>query len=173
MVPDSMPHQFATLMEHCWATQPEERPTAQQVLEALQHLMQQLPADMAATAAGQQQQQQPDPLGSVQSMQPALFSRAPRKQQQRLKARQRSMLLAATASQDDVRENQDTLLLEEGQQGLDHAAASATPAVAGCGGDCLQDQLERCRSEQSTQSWGAFAADGSSRGYHEERNAVV
>jgi hypothetical protein len=170
MVPDSMPHQFATLMEHCWATQPEERPTAQQVLEALQHLMQQLPADMAATAAGQQQQ--PGKLKHVQSMQPALFSRAPRKQQQRLKSRQRSML-AATASQDDVRENQDTLLLVEGQQELDHAAASATPAVAGCGGDCLQDQLERCRSEQSTQSWSAFAADGSNRGYHEERNAVV
>jgi hypothetical protein len=160
-------------MEHCWATQPEERPTAQQLLEALEYLMQQLPADMATTPAEQQQQQQQQyGLRRVQSVPPLLFSKAPRKQQQRLKARQRSMSVA-TADKDDVSKNHDTLLQEEGQPGLDHAAASATPTAAGCGGDCFQDQLDRCRAEASTELWGASAADRSNKGYYEAHNAVV
>ncbi|WIA28752.1 hypothetical protein OEZ86_011286 [Tetradesmus obliquus] len=63
VVPDSMPQQYATLMEHCWATAPEQRPTAEQLLEALEYLKQQLPADMAQAAGQQhQQQQQPDSM---------------------------------------------------------------------------------------------------------------
>ncbi|WIA37838.1 hypothetical protein OEZ86_014694 [Tetradesmus obliquus] len=38
VVPPSMPQDYTTLMEHAWATDPSERPTAQQLVECLSHI---------------------------------------------------------------------------------------------------------------------------------------
>jgi hypothetical protein len=166
-----MPAQYATLMEHCWATQPEERPTAEQLLEALQYLMQQLPED-AALAAGQQQQQQPDGLRRVQSMPPVLFTRPPRKQQQRLTAQQ--SFLAATAGVFDMREQCDTLVPDAEQQGRDCAAAGGGDAAAAASSEAsVADQLNRSRSEPAKAQWDYGDLDEGGAGFQGVRDAVV
>lgn len=38
VVPPTMPQDYTTLMEHCWATDPTERPTTQQLIDCLQHM---------------------------------------------------------------------------------------------------------------------------------------
>lgn len=169
VVPDSMPQQYATLMEHCWATAPEQRPTAEQLLEALEYLKQQLPADMAQAAGQQhQQQQQPDSMQRAQSMPPVLFGRTPHKQQQRLQA-QRSFV-AASAAADDVNEVGDDTLLPDDEQpgGQDQTAAAAASA-----GGSAADQLGRCRSEPAAPLWGEYSADEDSGGYQGLGNTVV
>lgn len=100
VVPPSMPQDYTTLMEHAWATDPSERPTAQQLVECLSHIA---GSRIAALQAGAVAVSNPAAAAAAQTAAPVthksaeeLLSNPAKRQVQREQQQQQNLLKAAS-----------------------------------------------------------------------------
>jgi hypothetical protein len=133
VVPPSMPQDYTTLMEHAWATDPAERPTAQQLVECLNHIAGSRIAALQAggdSAAGSAVAAAATAAPVVRKTADELLGNPSKRQVQREQQQQKLLKAASVKSANASR--RFSLTIEDGEEpgdvGSDDGLATANPA---------------------------------------------